>query len=92
MAAKEIISAEIVTGVTTVDSPRERAVSLPHSAKTSQSLEQASLRKETRKSQPPTNQSSVARHLVESDACARAYNATIRFVLFVFVSQSLALM
>ena len=57
---------------------------MPHSAKTLQSLEQG---KKSRK-KPADYQSLVARHLVENDAGARAYNGCSFSVLLVSLSKS----
>ena len=89
MAAEGKISVEAIADVTSVDKQKERP-SLPRAAKTQS---QAQEKKPEKKAED--YQSSVARHLVQNDVCARAYNdlsMTFHFVLFVFVCPSLVLM
>ena len=66
MAAKGKISVEVIADVTSVDKHKERH-SLPQATKT-QSKEQE--KKPEKKAED--YQSSVARHLVQNDICARA--------------------
>ena len=85
MAAKEKISAEVVANLTTVDRQKEGALlRIPLPAKTPQSLEQEN--KPEKK--PEDDQSSVARHLVQNDACSLAYNACSFRVVCVCLSKS----
>ena len=82
VAAEGKISVEANADVTSVDKPKERP-SLPRAAKTQSQVQE---KKPEKKAED--YQSSVARHLVQNDVCARAYNDLSFRVVRVCLSKS----